>query len=114
MSLPERTKATQTNVTGTGSVVIISASGDPIVARDLVSLVITTINAVASVVTISDGTSGKIILNYPNAASAPSAPVVISFGDVPLPQDVPNLAWQMSASVNASGYNVTAHYRDRQ
>lgn len=105
--------AIQTAVAGTGAVTIVPASGDALVSRDLVTLVITTINAAAGTLTLKKGAVTVMILNYPNAASAPSTPLVIDFCDVPLQGD-PNAAWTLTASVNASGYNVTAQYTERQ
>lgn len=114
MSLSAQSHVTQTNATGTTAVTIIPASGDALVYRDLAALVITTINAAAATLTISDGTKTVAVLNYPNAALAPGAPLVIPFGDVPLPQSVGNLAWTITANVNASGFQVTAQWVERQ
>lgn len=105
--------AVQTAVAGTAAVTIIPASGNPFGCRDLVSLIITTANAAACVITISDGTKTVLTLNYPNAASAPGTPLVIQFCDVPLQQTAGNLAWTITCSVNASGFNVNAQYAER-
>jgi len=104
--------ATQTAVSGTGAVTILAASGNAAGYRDLVSLTITTANAVAGTVTISDGGKTQLVINYPNAASAPSTPLQLYF-DPPLEQSKANVAWTATASANASGYNVTAQYLDR-
>jgi len=104
--------ATQTAVSGTGAVNILAASGNAAGYRDLVSLTITTANAVAGTVTISDGGKTQLVINYPNAASAPSTPLQLYF-DPPLEQSKANAAWTATASANASGYNVTAQYLDR-
>src|SRR4051812_41949396 len=65
----------QTAVAGTGETTIVSAGGAG-VFNDLTGLIITTANAAAGTLTIKDATGGttKIVLNYPNAASAPSSP----------------------------------------
>lgn len=107
-------QAIQTNVAGTGAVTIVPASGDNDVYRDLVTLVITTTNAAAATVTIKSGATTLVVLNYPNAASAPSTPFVLDFCDVPLSQPAANNAWTATASVNASGFNVTAQFIERQ
>lgn len=106
----KRTVVQQTAVAGTGAVTIIPASGDSSVYRDLVSLVVTTINAAAATLTVSDGTKTVAVINYPNAAAAPTTPLVLQFADVPLAQSKSNAAWTVTASVNASGFNVTAQF----
>ena len=103
----------QTNVTGTGAVSILPASGINFRYRDLVGLVITTTNAAAATITISDGTKTVLVLNYPASAAVPTVPLVVSFGDVPLAQSVGNAAWTATVSANASGVNVSAQYQER-
>lgn len=100
----------QSAPSGTGATTIINASGDSRIYCDLVTLVITTPNAAASVITISDGNKTVLVLNYPNAALAPGTPLVLDFCDVPIEQSKANAAWTFTPSVNASGYNVTAQY----
>jgi hypothetical protein len=108
-------RAQQTNVSGTGAVNIINV---PVASsnfrfRDMVSLTITTTNAAAATLTISDGTATPMVLNYPNAASAPTFALQLFF-DPPLQQTgLGNLAWTCTASVNASGFNVTAQFVER-
>ena len=68
----QQAPAVQTNVSGTGAVTIIPASGSSTESRDLVTLIITTTNAAAATVTISDGTKTVAVLNYPNTAAAPN------------------------------------------
>lgn len=104
--------AIQTAVSGTGANTILAASGNAAGYRDLVSLTVTTANAVAGTVTISDGGKTQLVINYPNAASAPSTPLQLYF-DPPLEQSKANSAWTATASANASGYNVTAQYLER-
>jgi hypothetical protein len=104
----------QTAVNGTGATTILPASNDSKVYRDLVSLTITTQNAAASVLTISDGNKTVLSLDFPNAALAPSYPIFLNFADVPLQQSKPNLAWSMTPSVNGGSYRVTAQYVERQ
>lgn len=102
----------QTNVAGTGAVAIIAASGAAGSFRDLLSLVITTTNAVAGTLTISDGTKTVFVLNFPDAALAPGAPLVVLLQQ-PIQQTTSNTAWTITASANASGYNVTAQFCER-
>jgi hypothetical protein len=77
----------------------------------LVGLVITTVNAVAATLTLRDGTGGivKGIFNYPNAASAPGAPFVVTF-DPPLAQNAINSTWTIQASAAAGAINITASF----
>lgn len=99
----------QTAVAGTGAVTIIKATGRTNSYRHLVALIITTINAAAATLTLSDGTTTVAVLNYPNAAAAPAGPFVFQ-PTFPIEQSAPNAAWTLTASVNASGFNVTAQY----
>lgn len=103
----------QTAAAGTGATSIIAASGNSGDYCDLVSLVITTTNAVAATLTISDGGKTVFVLNYPNAASAPTTPLILNFCDVPVQQSKANSAWTITPSANASGFNVTAQYVTR-
>ncbi len=99
----------QSAVSGTGATAIIGASGQANRFRHLASLIITTTNAAASTLTISDGTKTVAVINYPNAALAPGAPFVFE-PTFPVEQSVANAAWTLTPSANASGYNVTAQY----
>jgi len=106
-------QAVQAAVAGTGAVTILPASGNASVYRDIASLTITTINAALATLTISDGNKTVAIFNYPNSTTLPpGAPFVITF-DTPLAQSLPNKAWTITASVNASGFNVTTQYIER-
>lgn len=105
-------QAVQAAVAGTGAVIILAASGNASVYRDIVSLTITTPNAAASTLTLSDGNKTVGIYNYPDAALAPGAAFVITF-DTPLAQSLPNKNWTLTASVNGSGFNVTTQYVER-
>lgn len=102
-----------TACSGTGANNILPASGATESFTDLIGLIITTPNAAASVLTISDGNKTVFTLNYPNSAAAPSTPFVFT-PDTPIQQSgTGNTAWTLTASVNASGFNVTAQYRIR-
>lgn len=112
-TLREAAPVQQSAPSGTGATTIINASGLNFRYRDLVSLVITTPNAAASTLTISDGNKTTHVLNYPNAAAAPGSPLQILF-DPPVQQSGNgNAAWTITPSVNASGYNVTAQFVER-
>jgi hypothetical protein len=100
-------------VAGTGAVTILAASGNASTYRDIVGLSISTINGAAGTLTISDGNNiTTLVLNYPNAAAVPGGPLAFNF-DPALQQTLPNKAWTITASVNASGYNVNVQYTER-
>jgi len=103
--------AVQTAISGTGAVTILAASGNGAIFRHLISLTVTTPNAAAATLTLSDGNKTVGVFNYPNAASAPTTPLNIFF-DPPLQQSKANAAWTITASVNASGFNCTAQYTE--
>lgn len=105
-------QAVQKAVAGTGAVIILAASGNASVFRDVVSLTITTPNAAAATLTLSDGNKTVGVYDYPDGAVAPAAPLVITF-DTPLAQSLPNKNWTITASANISGYNVTTQYVER-
>ena len=110
-----RAQASAAGATVTTAVTIISVppASSNFRFRDLVNLVITTPNAAASVLTLTDGVA-TYTFNYPNAATAPSTPFILPFNDIPLQQTgLGNAAWTITASVNASGYNYTAQFVER-
>lgn len=78
------------------------------VFNDITQLIITTAGAAAGTLTIKDATTGTIrmVINYPNAAVAPGAPLVINFNP-PLPQAIANANWTITNSL-ATATNVTA------
>jgi hypothetical protein len=103
----------QTNVAGTSAVTICPAAGAGR-SRDLVNLVVTTANAAAATLTISDGNKTTHVINYPNAALAPADPLILAYDSTPLEQSgAGNAAWTITASANASGYNVSFQYQER-
>lgn len=110
-TLRETARALTTAVAGTGAVAILPASGNAAVYRDITNIIITTINAAAAVLTLSDGTK-SYTFNYPNAGSAPQFPLELFF-EPPLQQTLPNAAWTLTASVNASGFNITTQFVER-
>ncbi len=110
-SLQQFARALATAVAGTGAVSILPASGNAAVYRDISNIIITTPNAAAAVLTLSDGTK-SYTFNYPNAAAAPTFPFEMVF-EPPLQQTLPNTAWTLTASVNASGFNVTVQFIER-
>ncbi len=107
MSLQDTSQSQATALAGTGEATIITA--DPNFRNALAQLTITTANAAAGTLTLRDGTGGATVevFNYPDAASAPQAPLVVPFNP-PLNAGAKNTNWTLQASVNASGYNVTA------
>jgi len=80
------------------------AAGAAGVFRDITMLVVTTAGAAAQTLTITDGTV-SFILDYPNAALAPGAPLIIPFTDVPLRATTAATAWQVTQSAA-----TTCHY----
>lgn len=103
-------QAQQTAIaSGTAETTIVTA--DPSCRRNLVGLVITTVNAAIGTLTLRDATGGVVkgIFNYPNAASAPATPFVVTF-DPPLQQNAINTAWTIQASVAAGAINITASF----
>lgn len=104
----------QTNLTGTSETTIVTAAGTSVFV-DIMQLIITTTNAAAATLTLKDSTSGTVraVLNYPNAASVPTTPLILNFNP-PLPQATANNNWTLTASVNANGYEVTAVYAKNQ
>jgi len=79
------------------------------VFNDLSALIVTTNNAAAGLVTIKDATGGttRIVLDYPNAALAPSDAFMINF-DPPIPQAAAANNWTATCSANAGAYHITA------
>jgi hypothetical protein len=76
-------------------------TADPNFRRNLTSLIVTTINAAVATLTLRDATAGTTIaiLDYPNATSAPTTPLVLNF-DPPLQQQTAkNSNWTLQASV---------------
>lgn len=101
-----------TAVAVTTETTIITAGGAG-VFNDLLCLIVTTAVATAGTLTIRDVTAGGTpwIVNYPNAALAPGAPLVIPF-PTPLQQGTANSAWTITNS-QAAAINVTAQYVQR-
>lgn len=88
---------TATTISATGATTIVAAQGAGVFA-DLTMLIITTAGAAIQTITVSDGTLSWII-DFPNAAIAPGTPLIIDFGDVPLPATTANTAWTANQSV---------------
>ena len=107
-------QVTVTTASGTGATPIIPASGLNFRYRDLVGLVITTVNAAIATLTISDGNKTVFVLDYPNAASAPSYPLELLFCDIPVQQSGNgNAAWTITPSVNGTSFHITAQWVER-
>lgn len=102
-----------TNLTGTSETTIIPFIANSNVNNALYGLVITTINAAVGTLTFKDSTGGtiRLVIDFPNAAVAPSYPFVFFLPfDRPLYQAAPNNNWTCTASANASSYNINAFY----
>lgn len=86
---------------------IVTAGGAG-VFNDISQLIITTTGAAAQTITIKDAAAGttRLVLNYPNAAVAPGAPLTINFSP-PLVQAAANAAWVVTQSAaTACNYTV--------
>ncbi|MGA9305630.1 MAG: hypothetical protein WBW31_09540 [Candidatus Sulfotelmatobacter sp.] len=97
----------QTSVTATVPAQYLPATSGAVgsVYTHLVSLSISSTNTAAATLTLSDGTNTVATFNYPAAATS------FTFQPAnPITQTAANLAWTLTASVNASGYSVTAVY----
>lgn len=90
-------------VTGAGAHTIVPASGDSSVTRHIKKLVITTASAAAGTLTLTDGVT-SIVLNYPDAATAP--PFLLELG--PIPALKANSAWTLTLGTTTNSYNVVA------
>ena len=109
-----RSKYQQTAISASTSETTI-VTADAATRNQLCGLIITTANAAAATLTLRDGSAGTIagVFNYPNAASAPAAPFVVTF-DPPLDPIATNSNWTLQASANASAFYVTAIYKKDQ
>ena len=110
-----RSQSQQTTIgASTAETTIVSA--DPATRNLLTALVITTLNAAASTLTLRDSTGGttRAIFDYPNAASAPGAPLVVTFDPPLAPTSAVNNNWTIQASVSATGYKVNALFVKEQ
>lgn len=99
----------QTSVAVTTETTIVTA-GAAGVFNDLIGLIITTAGAAAQTITIKDATGGttRMVLNYPNAAVAPAAPMQLMFS-VPISQATAAANWTVTQSL-ATACNYTAIY----
>jgi hypothetical protein len=109
-----RTRSQQTTIgASTAETTIVTA--DAATRNQLVGLHITTLNGAAGTLTLRDATGGstRAIYDYPNAASVPSTPLIVSF-DPPLDQTSTNANWTIQASASATGYKINAFYVKEQ
>ena len=74
------------------------AAGAAGVFRDITKLVVTTLGAAANTLTITDGTV-SFVLDYPNAAVAPGAPLILDFQGAPLRATTAATVWQVTQSL---------------
>ena len=97
----------QTNIAASSETTIVTAGGAG-VFNDITDIIITTAGAAAQTITIKDATAGttRFVLNYPNAAIAPGAPLVLHFSP-PLSQAAAAANWTATQSTTtASNYTV--------
>lgn len=109
-----RTRSQQTTIgASTAETTIVTA--DPATRNQLVALHITTLNGAASTLTLRDSTGGttRAVYDYPNAASVPTTPLIVTF-DPPLDPQSTNANWTIQASASATGYKVNAFYVKEQ
>jgi hypothetical protein len=99
----------QTAIASTTETTIVTA-GAAGVFNDIIGIVITTAGAAAQTITIKDATAGtaRMVLNYPNAAVAPGAPLTLMF-PVPIPQAAAAANWTATQSL-ATACNYTVLY----
>jgi predicted phage tail protein len=102
--------STATTISATGATSV-AAAGGASVFRDIVAIIVTTAGAAAQTITFSDGTLSWIV-DYPNAAVAPGAPLVIVFGETPLKATTANTAWTANQSV-ATACHYLVQFVDR-
>lgn len=99
----------RTNVAVNTETTIVTA-GAAGVFRDITKIIITTAGFAAQVIDIRDATGGTVILklNYPNAALAPGAPLVLDFNP-PLKQTTAANAWTITQGL-ATACNIHVQY----
>ncbi len=107
-SQAEQSQAT-TIASGTSETTIVTA--DPNFRRNLTRLIVTTVNTAVATLTLRDATGGtaRAIFDYPNAASAPTAPLIVNF-DPPLQQTASNNNWTIQASAAAGAIHILADF----
>ncbi len=101
-----------TTLSSTAETTIITA-GTSGVSHILTGLIVTTTDVLAGTLTFRDSTGGttRLVIDYPNASSAPGTPFVLFFAkDWPLYQAAPANNWTAQASANATSYHITAFY----
>lgn len=110
MSINTQTAVSQATTIASGTAETTIVTADPNVGNALLGLVITTANAAAATLTLREGTAGAVraIFDYPNAASAPSIPLIVNFNP-PISQ-LKNNNWTLQASAAAGAIHITALY----
>ena len=101
--------AQQTTIaSGTAETTIVTAN--PGTANLLSALIVTTPNTAVATLTLRESTGGaiKAVFDYPNAASAPSVPLIVTFNP-PLQQPA-NSNWTIQASAAAAAIHITAQF----
>jgi hypothetical protein len=112
MPAPSKTQATTISASTAETNMIFA---DPAFRTQITGLVITTTNALPSTLTIRDYVGGNIrlVVDYPNSAAIPGAPLVLSFNP-PLGAQTfnSNSAWTLQASANANAYKILATFQE--
>lgn len=106
-----RISRTQVTTVSNSSAETTIVAADANFRLDLIGLIITTSTATAGTLTLRDSTGGvtRMILDYPNAALAPSTPLTLSFVDQPLSQLAgKNNNWTIQSSLSTNSYHITA------
>jgi hypothetical protein len=105
----KQSETSQATTIGASTAETTIVAADPNFRRNLSGLVITTLNAAASTLTLRDSAAGltKAVFDYPNAAAVPTTPFIVNF-DPPLQQDTKNTTWTIQASASATGFKITA------
>lgn len=106
--------AVQVTPLNSASETTIITAGSSGVNNALVGMIITTALATAGTLTFKDATGGttRLVINFPDAAVAPSGPFIFFFADdTPLMQAVPANNWTVTAS-QTGVYNINAFYRE--
>jgi len=97
--LAYRTLISHTSATiAVATISTLLAAGAAGVFRDITRIVVTTLGAAANTLTITDGTV-SFVLDYPNAAVAPGAPLILNFDGAPLRATTAATAWQVTQSL---------------
>ncbi len=107
---------TQQTTIGASTAETTIVTANPNTRTRLAGLVITTLNAAASTLTLRSATGGtaRMILDFPSTAAVPVAPLVLNFSPALEQREGINNNWTLQASVSATGFKITALYQDAE